>query len=66
MSCPQLVMEFSDAVMDVDSHAINTSHWKQFSEVSGFNFSVQYHVYFCSRLKIVDSVRAQKCLVVSV
>lgn len=29
-----MVMEFSDSVMDVDSHEINTSHWKQFSEVS--------------------------------
>ncbi|XP_044078822.1 gametogenetin-binding protein 2 isoform X2 [Siniperca chuatsi] len=26
-----MVMEFSDSVMDVDSHEINTSHWKQFS-----------------------------------
>lgn len=29
-----MVMEFSDSVMDVDSHEINTSHLKQFSEVS--------------------------------
>lgn len=35
-SC-QMVMEFSDSVMDVDTQEINTSHWKQFSEVSGFN-----------------------------
>lgn len=34
-----MVMEFSDVVMDVDSHEINTSHWKQFSEVSGLNFA---------------------------
>ncbi|TMS14293.1 Gametogenetin-binding protein 2 [Larimichthys crocea] len=27
-----MVMEFSDSVMDVDSHEINASHWKQFSE----------------------------------
>uniref|UniRef100_A0A8P4G0S2 Gametogenetin-binding protein 2 n=1 Tax=Dicentrarchus labrax TaxID=13489 RepID=A0A8P4G0S2_DICLA len=27
-----MVMEFSDSVMDVDSHEINMSHWKQFSE----------------------------------
>ncbi|XP_039870579.1 gametogenetin-binding protein 2 [Simochromis diagramma] len=27
-----MVMEFSDSVMDVDSHEINTSHLKQFSE----------------------------------
>lgn len=27
-----MVMEFSDSVMDVDSHEINTSQWKQFSE----------------------------------
>lgn len=30
-----MVMEFSDVVMNVDSHEINTSHWKQFSEASG-------------------------------
>lgn len=34
-----MVMEFSDAVMDVDSHEINTSHGKQFSAVSGLNFA---------------------------
>lgn len=33
-----MVMEFSDGVMDVNSREINTSHWKQFSEVSGLNF----------------------------
>ncbi|XP_037543955.1 gametogenetin-binding protein 2 [Nematolebias whitei] len=27
-----MVMEFSDSVMDVDSHERNTSRWKQFSE----------------------------------
>uniref|UniRef100_A0AAQ6A1P1 Gametogenetin-binding protein 2 n=1 Tax=Amphiprion ocellaris TaxID=80972 RepID=A0AAQ6A1P1_AMPOC len=27
-----MVMEFSDSVLDVDSHEISTSHWKQFSE----------------------------------
>uniref|UniRef100_A0A8C6M8J7 Gametogenetin-binding protein 2 n=1 Tax=Nothobranchius furzeri TaxID=105023 RepID=A0A8C6M8J7_NOTFU len=27
-----MVMEFPDSVMDVDSHEINTSHWKQFTE----------------------------------
>ncbi|XP_017268022.1 gametogenetin-binding protein 2 isoform X2 [Kryptolebias marmoratus] len=27
-----MVMEFSDSVMDVDSHEMNTSRWKQFSE----------------------------------
>uniref|UniRef100_A0A3Q3JUY2 Gametogenetin-binding protein 2 n=1 Tax=Monopterus albus TaxID=43700 RepID=A0A3Q3JUY2_MONAL len=27
-----MVMEFSDSVIDVDSHEINTYHWKQFSE----------------------------------
>ncbi|XP_026185042.1 gametogenetin-binding protein 2 [Mastacembelus armatus] len=27
-----MVMEFSDSVMDVDCHDINTYHWKQFSE----------------------------------
>ncbi|XP_047463952.1 gametogenetin-binding protein 2 [Mugil cephalus] len=27
-----MVMEFSDSVMDVDAHEINTSQWKQFSE----------------------------------
>ncbi|KAM7398452.1 hypothetical protein PAMA_006387 [Pampus argenteus] len=27
-----MVMEFSDSVMDVDRHEINSSHWKQFSE----------------------------------
>lgn len=32
-----MVMEFSDSVMDVDRHEINSSHWKQFSEVSSFN-----------------------------
>lgn len=31
-----MVMEFSDSVMDVDSHEMNASHWKQFSEVSSF------------------------------
>ena len=29
-----MVMEFSDCVVDVDSHEINLSQWKQFSEVS--------------------------------
>lgn len=29
-----MVMEFSDIVINVDSHEINTSHWKQFSEAS--------------------------------
>lgn len=38
-----MVMEFSDSVMDVDTQEINTSHWKQFSEVSGFNSA--YWVY---------------------
>lgn len=32
----QMVMEFSDSVMDVDSHERNTSRWKQFSEVRSF------------------------------
>ncbi|XP_026226566.1 gametogenetin-binding protein 2 [Anabas testudineus] len=27
-----MVMEFSDSVMDVDGHEVNTFHWKQFSE----------------------------------
>ncbi|KAM9729241.1 gametogenetin-binding protein 2 [Menidia menidia] len=27
-----MVMEFSDTVNDVDSHEVNTSHWKQFLE----------------------------------
>lgn len=34
----QMVMEFSDSVMDVDEHEINTYHWKQFSEVRSLNF----------------------------
>lgn len=32
-----MVMEFSDSVVDVDSYQINSSQWKQFSEVSRFN-----------------------------
>lgn len=35
-----MVMEFSDSVMDVDRHDINSSHWKQFTEVSRFSFKV--------------------------
>lgn len=38
ISCYQMVMEFSDSVMVVDEHEINTYHWKQFSEVRSFNF----------------------------
>lgn len=33
-----MVMEFSDGVMNVDNHEVNTYHWKQFSDVSSFNF----------------------------
>lgn len=38
----QMVMEFSDSAMDVDSHELNTSRWKQFSEVMSFNFTNHY------------------------
>uniref|UniRef100_A0A3Q0S7S6 Gametogenetin-binding protein 2 n=1 Tax=Amphilophus citrinellus TaxID=61819 RepID=A0A3Q0S7S6_AMPCI len=46
-----MVMEFSDSVMDVDSHEINTSHLKQFSE---------YHSNLCqySSCSILDQLKA--------
>lgn len=34
MSCYQMVMEFPDIIKNVDRHEMNSSRWKQFSEVS--------------------------------
>lgn len=50
-----MVMEFSDVVMNVGSHEMNTSHWKQFCEASGLR--TQWAVaYVCAVREVVAGV----------
>lgn len=39
-----MVMEFSDSAIDVDSNQMNSSHWKQFSEVRSFDVFISFLV----------------------